>query len=81
MPELDGVAATREIRARLGNRRPDYRRYPNALHGDREACLAAAWTITSPSPGEKRKDLARRLRSCPRPAPDPVPDPDPAPTS
>jgi len=78
MPELDGLTATREIRARLGDRQPRIIAVTaNALHGDREACLAAGMDDYLTKPLEK-SDLARALSR--RPRPDPAPDPDPAPT-
>jgi CheY-like chemotaxis protein len=79
MPELDGLTATREIRARLGDRQPRIIAVTaNALHGDREACLAVGMDDYLTKPLE-RSDLARALRDCPRPAPDPAPaTPDPA---
>ena len=48
MPELDGLDATRRICALLA---PQHRprivaMTANAMQGDREACLAPAWTTT-----------------------------------
>jgi CheY-like chemotaxis protein len=73
MPELDGLAAAREIRARLADRRPRIIAVTaNALRGDREACLAAGMDdyLTKPL---TRTELARALSHCPRPDPDPAP--------
>jgi CheY-like chemotaxis protein len=75
MPELDGLAAAREIRARLADRRPRIIAVTaNALRGDREACLAAGMDdyLTKPL---TRTELARALDHCPRPDPDPDPLP------
>jgi signal transduction histidine kinase/HPt (histidine-containing phosphotransfer) domain-containing protein/ActR/RegA family two-component response regulator len=68
MPGLDGLAATRRIRAELAERGPRIIAVTaNALHGDREDCLAAgmddylAKPLTTP-------ELAAALARC-RPAP------------
>ncbi|MDT7775437.1 MAG: two-component system, sensor histidine kinase [Pseudonocardiales bacterium] len=73
MPELDGLAAAREIRARLDNRRPRIIAVTaNALRGDREACLAAGMDDYLAKP-LTRTELARALGDCTPRAPDPGP--------
>ena len=69
MPELDGLAATRQIRARLGGRGPRIIALTaNALPGDREACLAAGMDDYLSKPLDTA-ELARALSRCPGPAP------------
>ncbi len=64
MPRLDGLAATREIRALAASIRQPYiiTLTANALHGDREACLAAgadAYLAKPFKPAELVKLLAQ----------------------
>ena len=68
MPELDGLAATRQIRARLGRGPRIIALTANALPGDREACLAAGMDDYLSKPLDTA-ELARALSRCPGPAP------------
>jgi len=80
MPELDGLAATRQIRARLGGRGPRIIALTaNALPGDREACLAAGMDDYLSKPLDTA-ELARALGRWPGSAPAPDQAPDQAPT-
>jgi signal transduction histidine kinase/DNA-binding response OmpR family regulator len=78
MPELDGLSATRRIRAELGDQRPWIIAVTaNALLGDRTACLAAGMDDYLAKP-LVAADLAGALeRAAPR-RPAPVPDTGPA---
>ena len=70
MPEMDGYQATPAIRERLGNGAPPIVALTaNALHGDRERCLAAGMTDYLSKP-IRIDDLAAVLRrwAAPRPA-------------
>jgi CheY-like chemotaxis protein len=90
MPEMDGLAATREIHRRWGSSRPRIiAMTANAMQGDREACLAAGMDdyVTKPL---RRDDIEGALRrafvtqrvangsSAPITAPTTEPDLDPA---
>jgi CheY-like chemotaxis protein len=74
MPELDGLSATRRIRAELGDQRPWIIAVTaNALLGDRRACLAAGMDDHLAKP-LVAADLARAIdRASARPRV-PVPD-------
>jgi PAS domain S-box-containing protein len=67
MPELDGLAATREIRRRLGREGPAIiAMTANAMEGDRDECLAAGMDDYLSKP-IRPEELSRALARC-RPA-------------
>jgi PAS domain S-box-containing protein len=67
MPELDGLAATREIRRRLGPEGPAIiAMTANAMEGDRDECLAAGMDDYLSKP-IRPEELSRALARC-RPA-------------
>jgi CheY-like chemotaxis protein len=67
MPELDGLAATREIRRRLGPAGPAIiAMTANAMEGDRDECLAAGMDDYLSKP-IRPEELSRALARC-RPA-------------
>jgi len=78
MPELDGLSATRRIRAELGDRQPWIIAVTaNALLGDRRACLAAGMDDYLAKP-LVAADLARALDRAAARRPVPAPDTGPA---
>ena len=62
MPEMDGLTATREIRARLGAKLPIVAMTANAFDEDRQACLAAGMNDHIVKPVEPRVLHATLLR-------------------
>jgi signal transduction histidine kinase/CheY-like chemotaxis protein len=65
MPELDGYAATREIRARedAGRRLPIIAMTANSMDGDRDRCLEAGMDdyVSKPIRSEELRDILTRL--------------------
>jgi PAS domain S-box-containing protein len=87
MPELDGYAATREIRkneASMGRSTPIIALTANAQHGDREQCIAAGMNdyLSKPIRGEALTAvvgtwLVKNRRDSPEPVEADKPEPDP----
>ncbi|MDE2369061.1 MAG: response regulator [Burkholderiales bacterium] len=65
MPELDGLAATRAIRTRLGHRMPIIAMTANAYDDDRAACLAAGMNDHLAKPVDPAQLYAKLLRWLP----------------
>jgi signal transduction histidine kinase/DNA-binding response OmpR family regulator len=76
MPEMDGLAATREIRARYGARPRIIALTGNALEGDRARCVEAGMDDYITKPVRMDQLVAALERCAPQPA-----EPAPAPTA
>nr|CRH05716.1 Putative Histidine kinase with two PAS 3 domain, HisKA domain, HATPase c domain, Response regulator receiver domain and Hpt domain [Candidatus Magnetococcus massalia] len=61
MPEMDGLEATKRIRADLGSSLPILAMTANAMHGDRERCLEAGMDDHIPKPVDPNQLYMRLL--------------------
>ncbi|MGI4883328.1 MAG: response regulator [Janthinobacterium lividum] len=81
MPVMDGYAATTALRQQLGITTPIVALTANAIHGEREKCLAAGMNGYLAKPFQEAELLTVvsewALRPRPRPAPDAASDPAP----
>jgi CheY-like chemotaxis protein len=79
MPGMDGLSATRQLRAEFGDRLPVIAMTAHAFGEDRAACLAAGMNDHVAKPVDPERLYATLLRWLPpRGAATPVPEPGPA---